>query len=104
MLRELGLSGRGTWKLMRQFVSAVAVPTLLFYFGLLQGSLAVAVGAAGGWAGVLQVHALIRYRLVDPMVLYGLVFTAGQVAVALAANWVRPTRRSLRTCLGRLAA
>jgi hypothetical protein len=86
MLRELGLSGRITWKLMRQFVSAVAVPTLLFYFGLLQGSLAAAVGAAGGWAAVLQVHALIRYRVVDPVILYGLVFTAGQTAVALAAQ------------------
>ena len=86
MLRELGLSGRSMWKLIRQFVSAAAVPSLLFYFGLRQGSLTAAVGAGGGWAAILQVHALIRYRLVDPMVLYGLVFTAGQVAVALAAN------------------
>jgi len=86
MLRDLGLSDRMTWKLIRQFVSAVAVPTLLFYVGLLQGSLAAAVGAAGGWAAMLQVHALIRYRLVDPVVLYGLVFTAGQAAVALTAH------------------
>ena len=86
MLRDLGLSGLTTRKLIRQFVSAVAVPTLLFYVGLVQGSLATAVGAAGGWSAVLQLHALIRYRVVDPVVLYGLVFTAGQAAVALAAQ------------------
>lgn len=86
MLHELGLSRQIAWKLTRQFVSAVAVPSLLFYLGLREGSLAAGVGAAGGWAAILQVHALVRYRLVDPMILYGLVFTAGQVAVALVAK------------------
>lgn len=86
MLQELGFNRRITWKLFRQFVSAVAVPQLLFYLGLWQGPLAAAVGAGGGWTAFLQVHTLYRHRLVDPLSLYGLAFTAGQVAVALTAH------------------
>lgn len=86
MLRELGLNRRISLKLLRQFISAVAVPQLLFYLGLWQGPLVAAVGAGGGWTVFLQVRTLYRQRLVDPVSLYGLAFTAGQVAVALVAH------------------
>lgn len=86
MLRELGLSGHIKWTLLRQFVSAVVVPQLLFFLVLWQGPLVAAVGAGGGWTAVLQLRALIHRRLGDPASLYGFAFTAGQAAAALAAH------------------
>ncbi len=85
-MHELGLSGRITGRLFRQFVSAVAVPQVLFYLGLGLGSLAAAVGAGGGWTALLQAHALLRRRLVDPLSLSGLLVTACQAVAALAAH------------------
>ena len=87
MMRELGLDTHLSWKLIRQFILVVAVPQLLFYlFALWQGPLIAAVGAGGGWTASLQLHSLLRRRLADPVGLYGLAFTAGQVAVALLAQ------------------
>lgn len=86
MLYELGFNRRITWKLVRQFVSAVAVPQLLFYLALWQGPLVAAVGAGGGWTALLQLHTVFRHRFVDPVSLYGLAFTTGQVIVALVAH------------------
>lgn len=87
MVRELGLDGHLSWKLIRQFISVVAVPQLLFYlFAVGQGPLIAAVGAGGGWTAFLQIQALLRQRIADPLSLYGLAFTAGQVGVALLAH------------------
>ncbi len=86
MLRELGVSGQIRWTLLRQFVSAVVVPQLLFFLVLWQGPLVAAVGAGGGWTALLQLRALIHRRLGDPASLYGFVFTAGQAAAALVAH------------------
>lgn len=87
MVRELGLNEPLSWKLIRQFISVVAVPQLLFYlFAVWQGPLIAAVGLGGGWTVFLQVHSLLRQRIADPMSLYGLAFTTGQVGVALLAR------------------
>jgi hypothetical protein len=86
MLHELGVNGHTRWRLLRQFVSAVVVPQLLFFLVLWQGPLVAAVGAGGGWTALLQLRALMQRRLGDPGSLYGFVITAGQAAAALAAH------------------
>jgi hypothetical protein len=86
MLHELGVSGIEMRALWGRSGGAVMVPQLLFYLGLRQGTLAGAVVVAGGWTTALLVYELLRRRILDPMVLYGLMFTVLQGVIALVAQ------------------
>jgi hypothetical protein len=68
-----------------QFGVGVLAPQLLFYLGLRQGLMA-ALAATGGWTVGLQLYGFMRRRRLDPVLLYGFVFTVLQSAVALYAR------------------
>ncbi len=96
MMHELGVSGIEMRALWGRFGGAVVAPQLLFFLGLRQGTLA-AVVAAGGWTAGLLVYELARRRALDPLVLYGLIFTGGgsqryayifSTGLPASASWV----------------
>lgn len=86
MLEQLGLRDSEVRVLPARFVLGVLVPQLLFYLGLRSGGLVAALVMAGGWAVGLQLYDLVRRRALDPFLMYGLLFTIVQGAVAL---WTR---------------
>ena len=86
MLHELGVSGIEMRVLWGRFGGAVVAPQILFYLGLRQGTLVGAVVAAGSWTAGLLVYEVRRRRILDPLVLYGLIFTVLQGVVALVAR------------------
>lgn len=90
MWRELGFTGIETRELPGRVALGVLIPQLLFYAGLQQATLTVALVAAGGWTVGLQLYDLARRRSVDPFLLYGIVFTVLQAAAALYARnpWI----------------
>ncbi len=86
MLGQLGLRGSELRALPARFVLGVLVPQLLFYLGLRSGGLVAALVIAGGWAVGLQLYDLGRRRVLDPFLVYGLLFTLVQGAVALSTR------------------
>lgn len=58
------------------------MPQLLFYLGLRDESVMAGLIAAGGWTIGLQLFDVVRRRLVDPLLLYGSVWTMVQGTVA----------------------
>jgi hypothetical protein len=58
----------------------------LFYLSLRSGGLLEALVVAGGWTAGFQIYALVRQRILDPFLLYGLLFTLMQAAAALSAR------------------
>ncbi len=86
MLEQLGLPGSEVRALPGRFALGVLVPQLLFYLGLRSGGLVVALVVAGGWAVGLQLYDLARRRVLDPFLVYGLLFTLVQGAVALSTR------------------
>lgn len=86
MLNELGLPDREVRSLPARFALGVLVPQLLFYLGLRSGGLMAALVIAGGWTAGLQITVLARRRVLDPFLLYGLLFTLMQAAAALSTR------------------
>ena len=86
MLEQLGLPGSEVRALPGRFALGVLVPQLLFYLGLRYGGLVVALVIAGGWTVGLQLYDLARRRVLDPFLVYGLLFTLVQGAVALSTR------------------
>jgi hypothetical protein len=86
MLNELGLPDRKVRSLSARFALGVLVPQLLFYLGLRSAGLMAALVIAGGWTAGLQTYALARRRVLDPFLLYGLLFTLMQAAAALSTR------------------
>jgi intracellular septation protein A len=83
MWRELGLADSELRALPGRFVFGVLVPQFLFFLGLRQGGLAVALVLAAGWSLALQLYEFRRRHRWDPFLLYGLTFTFVQGAASL---------------------
>jgi hypothetical protein len=83
MLQQLGLPDNEIRSLPGRFALGVLVPQLVFYLGLRFGGLVAALVVAGGWTVGLQVYDLARRGNLDPFLVYGLLFTLVQGAVAL---------------------
>jgi hypothetical protein len=86
MLEQLGLPGSEVRSLPARFARGVVVPQLLFYLGLRSGGLVAALVIAGGWTVGLQLYDLVRRGVLDPFLVYGLLFTLVQGAVALSTR------------------
>jgi hypothetical protein len=86
MLEHLGLSGSELRSLPARFALGVLVPQLLFYLGLRSGGLVAALVIGGGWTVGLQLYDLARRGVLDPFLVYGLLFTLVQGAVALSTR------------------
>ncbi len=86
MFNQLGLPDREVRSLPGRFALGVLVPQLLFYLGLRSGGLIPALVIAGGWTAGLQIHDLARRRILDPFLVYGLLFTLMQGAAALSTR------------------
>ena len=86
MLTQFGLPDREVRSLPARFALGVLVPQLLFYLGLRSGGLITALVVAGGWTTALQIHDLARRRILDPFLVYGLLFTLMQGAAALSTR------------------
>jgi hypothetical protein len=86
MLNELGLPDREVRSLPPRFALGVLVPQLLFYLGLRSGGLTAALVIAGGWTAGLQLYDLARRRVLDPLLVYGLLFTLMQGAAGLSTR------------------
>ena len=86
MLEQLGLPGSEVRTLPARFALGVLVPQLLFYLGLRSGGLVAALVVAGGWTVGFQLYDLARRRHWDPFLVYGLLFTLVQGAVAFSTR------------------
>ncbi len=86
MLEQLGLPGSEVRSLPARFALGVLVPQLLFYLGLRSGGLVAALVIAGGWTVGLQLYDLARRGVLDPFLVYGLLFTLAQGTVALSTR------------------
>jgi len=86
MLEQLGLPGGEARALPSRFALGVLAPQLLFYLGLRTGGLVAALVIASSWAVGLQLYDLARRRASDPFLVYGLLFTLVQGAVALSTR------------------
>ncbi len=86
MLNQLGLPDGEVRSLPVRFALGVLVPQLLFYLGLRSGGLVAALVVAGGWTAGLQVYDLARRKILDPFLVYGLLFTLLQGAAALSTR------------------
>jgi hypothetical protein len=82
MVTGLGFSAKTVRALPAMFLLGVVVPQLLFYLGLRDESMTAGLIAAGGWIVGLQLIDVVRRRLVDPLLLYGSVWTMVQGTVA----------------------
>lgn len=89
MWEQLGLTGSEVRAFPARFALGALVPQLLFYLGLRSGGLVAALVIAGGWTAGLQLHALARRHILDPFLVYGLVFTVVQAVAALATRNAR---------------
>ncbi len=86
MLEQVGLPGSEVRSLPARFALGVLVPQLLFYLGLRSGGLVAALVIAGGWTVGLQLYDLARRGVLDPFLVYGVLFTLVQGAVALSTR------------------
>jgi len=69
-----------------RFVLGVLVPQLSFYLALRSAGLMAALVIAGGWTAGLQIWDLARRRILDPFLVYGVLFALVQGAVALSTR------------------
>jgi len=83
---ELSLPDREVRSLPRRFALGVLAPQLLFYLGLRSGGLGAALVVAGGWTAGLQIYELVRRRILDPFLVYGILFALMQGAAALSTR------------------
>jgi hypothetical protein len=83
---HLGFTRSNAWPQLCRIVLGVLTPQALFFLGLRQGGIATGLAASAAWTLGLLIYDLMRGGGMQPVALYGLVFTAAQGALVL---WTR---------------
>jgi len=83
---QLGFTRSNAWPQVWRIVLGVLTPQALFYLGLRQGGITTGLAASAAWTIGLLIYDLMRGSGMNPLVLYGLVFTAAQGALVV---WTR---------------
>ena len=84
--KQLGFTRSNAWSQLWRIVLGVLTPQALFFLGLREGGITVGLFASAAWTVGLLIYDLLRGEGVEPVALYGLVFTAAQGALVL---WTR---------------
>ena len=83
---HLGFTRSNAWPQLWRIVLGVLTPQALFFLGLREGGIATGLFASALWTIGLLIYDVMRGEGMQPVALYGLVFTAAQGALAL---WTR---------------
>ena len=83
---QLGFTRSNAWPQAWRIVLGVLAPQALFFLGLREGGITIGLLASAVWTIGLLVYDLMRGDGMQPVALYGLVFTAAQGALVL---WTR---------------
>ena len=83
---QLGFTRSNAWPQVWRIVFGVLAPQALFFLGLREGGITIGLAASAAWTTGLLIYDLMRGDGVQPVALYGLVFTAAQGALVV---WTR---------------
>jgi len=83
---QLGFTRSNAWAQARRIILGVLAPQALFFLGLREGGITIGLVASAAWTTGLLVYDLVRGDGMQPVALYGLVFTAAQGALVV---WTR---------------